>query len=83
MRLLANGLSEGEILNRLFEDKIKGKSFPSAENILWILNEVSKTDTEREYEIISSDLWFGELAQLASFEADAHADTEDDEDLDE
>ncbi len=82
VRLLANGLSEGEILNRLFEDKIKGKSFPSAEHILWILNEVSKTDTEREYEIISSELWFGELAKVASFEADAHADVEVNEDED-
>lgn len=77
VRLLANGLKENAILNRLFEDKIRGDNFPEAQNILWILKELSKTDNEREYEITSSELWFGELADLISFAADSHADAEE------
>jgi len=79
VRLLANGLNENAILNRLFEEKISGDNFPDAQNILWILKEVSQTDNERQYEITSSYLWFGELENMSSFDADAHADAEEDE----
>ncbi|MFT6986807.1 MAG: hypothetical protein ACJAT7_002651 [Psychromonas sp.] len=79
VRLLANGLQESAILNRLFEEKISGENFPDAKNILWILKELSTTDTERQYEITSSYLWFGELENIMSFEADAHADVEEED----
>ena len=83
VRLVSNGLHESAILNRLFEDQISGDNFPEAKNILWILKELSTTDTERQYEITSSDLWFGELEDVTSFEADAHADVEDEDDNEE
>jgi len=79
VRLLANGLNENAILNRLFEEKIRGDNFPDAKNILWILKEISQTDNERQYEITSSYLWFGELENMSSFDADAHADLVEDE----
>ena len=74
VRLLANGLNEAAILNRLYEEQIKGDSFPAAKNILWILKELSITEEERQYEITSSDLWFGELEERVTFDAKAHAD---------
>ncbi len=74
VRLLANGLDEAAILNRLFEEQIKGESFPEAKNILWILKELFVTENERQYEIISSELWFGELEDRVTFDAKAHAD---------
>lgn len=76
VRLISYGLDETAILNRLFEEQISGKNFPDAKNILWILNEKSITEKERQYEITSSDLWFGELEEGMSFEAQAHADAE-------
>ena len=79
VRLVSNGLHESAILNRLFEEQISGDNFPDAKNILWILKELSTTDTERQYEITSSDLWFGELEDVTSFEADAHADVEEED----
>jgi hypothetical protein len=79
VRLLANGLKEAAILNRLFEEKISGENFPEAKNILWILKEISTTDNERQYEITSSYLWFGELEDMTSFDADAHADREEED----
>ncbi len=77
VRLLANGLNESAILNRLFEEQIRGEHFPAAKNILWMEKELSKTDKERQYEITSSYLWFGGLENVMSFEANAHADLEE------
>jgi|GEM_PF-455876 len=77
VRLLAHGLKESAILNRLFEEKISGDNFPDAANILWILKEISTTDKERQYEITSSHLWFGDLEDTTSFAADAHADAQE------
>ncbi len=76
VRLVSNGLTESAILNRLFEEQMNGVSFPSAQNILWILKECSQTDTERQYEITSSYFWFGELENIQNFEASAHADSD-------
>lgn len=74
VRLLANGLDEAAILNRLYAEQMSGESFPDAKNLLWILKEISTKEKERQYEITSSDLWFGELKEGVSFEAKAHAD---------
>lgn len=79
VRLLANGLNETAILNRLYEEQINGDNFPDAENILWILKEISVTEQERQYEITSSDLWFGELEEGMEFSAKAHADVEEED----
>ena len=79
VRLLSNGLNESAVLNRLYEEQISGEKFPDAKNILWILKEISITEKERQYEITSSDLWFGELEEGMSFEAKAHADVEDED----
>ena len=70
-------MNESAILNRLFEEQINGESFPDAQNILWILKEISRTEKERQYEITSSYLWFGELEDVVSFAAKAHPDAEE------
>jgi len=80
VRLLSNGLNENAILNRLYEEQINGEHFPDAKNILWILKEISITEKERQYEITSSDLWFGELENVARFDAKTHPDTEEEDD---
>ena len=79
VRLLSNGLNETAILNRLYEEQLSGDSFPDAENILWILKEISITEEERQYQITSSDLWFGELEEGMEFSAKAHADVEEED----
>lgn len=79
VRLLSKGLDKDAILNRLYEEQIKGDSFPDAKNILWKLKEISSTEKVRQYEITSSDLWFGELEEIGSFDAKSHADTEEDD----
>ncbi|MGB3225797.1 MAG: hypothetical protein WBB23_23610 [Desulforhopalus sp.] len=78
VRLLSNGLDETAILNRLYETQISGNNFPDAKNILWILKEISATENERQYEITSSELWFGGLEERTVFDAKAHADVDED-----
>ncbi len=80
VRLLSCGMDENAILNRLYDEKIEGDSFPEANNILWEIKEISKSNTDATYEIISSELWFGELEDVDSFEALTHADSIDEED---
>lgn len=77
VRLLSNGLDDTAILNRLYEEQISGENFSDARNILWRLKEISITEIERQYEITSSDLWFGKLEEGMSFNAKAHADAEE------
>ncbi len=73
-RLLSAGIAENAILNRLYAEKIKGDQFPEAENILWQVKAVSSSATEAVFEITSSELWFGDLEDVDSFDAVTHAD---------
>ena len=73
-RLLSAGIAENGILNRLYAEKINGDHFPEAENILWQVKAISSSATETIYEITSSELWFGDLEDVDSFEAVTHAD---------
>lgn len=80
VRLLSAGIDENAILNRLYYEKIRGDHFPEAENILWQVDEIATSNKEAIYEIISSELWFGELQDVESFSASTHADrTREDE----
>ena len=81
VRLLSVGMTENAVLNRLYDEKIASNSFPEAENILWQVKELSKSDNEISYEIISSEFWLGELKEVESYKASTHADVlEEDED---
>lgn len=74
-RILSCGLGEGEILNRLYDEQIAGDTFKESKAIVWELEETARTEKEAKYKIISSEFWFGELAEVRHFEAHAHADT--------
>lgn len=74
VRLLSGGLDQGEILNRLYNEQLAGERFEEARSILWDSQEVLHTDQEVRYEVISSEFWFGGLADVSHFEAETHAD---------
>ena len=80
VRLLACGLPDNAILNRLYEDQITGDSFAEAEGVLWQLNKLSQSGKDATYEIISSAFWFENLKEVPSFKAETHADAVEDED---
>ena len=71
LRLLNNGLSERNIVRRLFEDQLKGeKEFPEAEHIIWELKNIDGNEYKitisgnliKKDEIISSE-WKGEIEE--------------------
>lgn len=77
VRLLACGLENDALLNRLYEEQLRGTLFLEAQNIIWELKETSRTEESREYEIISSEFWLGGLEDQNEFEAQTHPDSEE------
>ena len=65
------------MIYRLYEDQIKSETFVEAENILWQVKEVSKSNTETVYEIISSEFWLGALEDVEKFESKTHSDAQE------
>ncbi|BBP43409.1 hypothetical protein [Thiosulfativibrio zosterae] len=72
VRLLSCGLDEHAILNRLYDEQILGKTFPEAQGMIWDLKWLEQSDTTREVQILSSALWFADLAE--QFEGTTHQD---------
>ena len=75
IRLLAAGMEESAILNRLYDEHISGDSFPEAAGILWDVEQVSLVDLQAQYTLTSSAFWFGGLEEIHAFEGQTHADT--------
>lgn len=74
-RLIAGGMSENAILNRLYGDQISGTIFQEAEDIIWILEVLSRSETSCELKITSSSFWLDGLSEVTGFEAQSHADS--------
>lgn len=74
VRLLADGMADNSVLHRLFEDQLKGQSFPEADKIVWILEvDASKAPTIK-IEVTSSGCWLDPLRDTKSFSSSAHLD---------
>ena len=74
VRLLANGLPENSVINRLFDDKLEGEKFQEAKDILWQLKINKNDNNELIADVISSHYWFKDLKYVDGFEAETHAD---------
>jgi len=75
VRLLSCGLSETDVLHRLYEDDLKSGPFTVAAGLIWNLA-MSTPDSDeqpqaitREFKLITSPLWFGPLRKGQSFNA--------------
>lgn len=79
VRLLASGMEENSILNRLYSEQINSTLFTEAENIIWEIKETNSSENEKEYEIISSFFWFEDLEEVESFEGKTQADQKEEE----
>jgi len=77
VRLLANGQGDDALINRLYEDQIKGTHFPEAPGLVWQLKQVADEGTTRQFSLVSSYFWMENFEQVESFEAEAHADVEE------
>ena len=82
LRLLASGMPENTLINRLFSDQLEGESFLEAENIIWQIKKIKEENASVTYEVISSAYWFHDLKFVNSFEAATHKDEEVEEEED-
>lgn len=77
VRLLANGQGDDALINRLYEDQIKGTHFPEAPGLVWQLKQVADEGTTRQFSLVSSYFWMENFEQVESFEAESHSDEEE------
>lgn len=74
VRLLADGMDDHAILHRLYGDQLKGKSFPIASEVIWILRAEVTGEDSMKFEIISSGYWLDALIRVKNYQSAAYAD---------
>jgi len=79
VRLLASGLTDDILINRLFEDQIQGDQFPEAEGIVWRLAQSADNGLTREFSFISSFFWFEPFGHISEYDGTSHADVKGDD----
>ena len=77
VRLLADGMDDNSILHRLFEEQLKGQSFPEADNIVWIMHIDSSKSPAITIQVTSSGCWLDPLRGTKSYDSSAHIDEVD------
>ena len=70
IRLLAQGMPENTIINRLFSENLKGRQFKEAKDIIWQLKKEKSTENSIVFEIVSSEYWFKDLKYANGFDAE-------------
>ena len=70
IRLLAQGMPENTIINRLFSENLKGGQFKEAKDIIWQLKKEKSTENSIVFEIVSSEYWFKDLKYVNGFDAE-------------
>ena len=73
VRLLAGGMSERAVLNRLYGDQIKADEFSNASHVIWSAAATTAHDGGFEIEVLSSGYWLDPLERVDSFDAQARA----------
>lgn len=74
LRLLAQGLPDNALINRLFGTQLAGPNFEEARSILWELTTVKQEGTAVTFEVVSSASWLEEFKYADVYEATTHAD---------
>ena len=74
LRLLAAGLPDSALLNRLFTDKLAGTEFTEASSIIWQLKTISQDANSIVFDVVSSAYWLEEFKYADVYEADTRAD---------
>ena len=68
IRLLAQGLPDTSLINRLFDEKLSDGLFEEAADIIWQVTK-SQNGAEISFDVISSLYWFHDMEQVGAFEA--------------
>lgn len=74
LRLLAQGMPDSALLNRLFSEKLAGNSFEEAKHILWRSDTLEKDNSYIICEIVSSAYWLEDFKYANSYIAQTQPD---------
>ncbi len=74
IRLLAQGMPEHTLINRLFTEQLSSESFVEAENIIWQMKTEIQSDNTALINVISSKYFFQDLKYVEAFEGKTHND---------
>ncbi|SEI62659.1 hypothetical protein SAMN04487995_1725 [Dyadobacter koreensis] len=74
VRILAQGMTDHNLVNRLFGDQLEGTSFEEADSIIWQLETVDKKSNEITFDIVSSTYWLDDIKYSNNYEATSHPD---------
>jgi len=74
LRLLAPGLPDSALLNRLFSAQLAGPEFAEAKSIIWQLTTVSQDANSVVFDVVSSAYWLEEFKYADTYEATTHPD---------
>jgi hypothetical protein len=75
LRLLAQGMPDSALLNRLFSEQLAGDSFVEAKHILWRLDTIEKANNYVIFDIVSSAYWLEDFKYANSYVAQTQADS--------
>lgn len=74
IRLLAQGMPENTLINRLFTEQLSGGSFEEASNIIWQMTTKLQPDSIALVKVISSKYFFHDLKYVETFEGKTYND---------
>ena len=74
MRLLAQGMPDNALINRLFTAQLEGPKFAEAESMLWELKTVKTEANSVTFDVVSSAYWLDDFKYADVYEATTHAD---------
>lgn len=78
-RILADGMNESSILERLFDEQLASHSFPEAKGIIWqaeFSDYTSDSNPSAHLTIYSSSHWLKAMESVSEFQSSAYNDTE-------
>lgn len=68
-RLLAKGMDDHAVVNRLFDDQVNGTAFPEAEGIIWHFETVEAADNI-SITVYSSNYWLHAMDEVDHYTAE-------------
>ena len=74
LRLLAVGLPDNALLNRLYSDHLAGDTFAEATSIIWELRATETTTASITFAVVSSAYWLEDFKYADTYTASTHAD---------
>ena len=73
VRMLAHGMDDHAIINRLFDDQVAGKPFAEAQSIIWSFDQSTESG-KAVFTIYSSHYWIHGMDDVSNYQSEAFSD---------